>query len=86
MVLARLFPVELHAEEVLARCELRRDEFLLRLDAEEVVVVDELLVLDVERVTAEAGAVGEDDARAVRVRDLDFSKTATLSGTADAPG
>src|SRR5262245_61694230 len=61
---------ELHAERVLARLELGRDELLLRLDAEEVVDVVQLLILDEQRMAAEARAVGKDDARAVRVLDL----------------
>ena len=88
---------ELHAERVLAGLQdFRRDELLLRLDAEEVVDVVELVVLDEQRVTAEARAVGEDARRAAfasvistlarilyeRLRTL----TATPSGTGAVPG
>ena len=65
---------ELHAEHVLARLERLGDELLLRRDAEEVVDVPELPVLEEQRVAAEAGAVGEDHALGVRARDLDLGQ------------
>ena len=45
-----------------------RHELLLRLDAEEVVDVVQLVILDEERVAAEARTVGEDHAGRVRHR------------------
>ena len=54
--------------------QLGRDELLLRLDAEEVVDVVQLLVLDEQRVAAEARTVREDHAGAVGVGDLDVGE------------
>ena len=54
VVLPGLLSRELHAERVLAGLQLRTDELLLRRDAEEVVDVVQLLVLDEQRVPAEA--------------------------------
>src|SRR5262245_19829580 len=62
---------EFHTEREFARLELLGDELLFRLDAEKVRDVVELPVLDEERVPADARAVGEDDARAVRFLDFD---------------
>src|SRR5262249_45420985 len=70
-VLAGLLAHELHAQRVLSRRELARDELLLWLDPEEVVDVIQLLVLDEQRVAAKPRSVREDDARAVAFRDLD---------------
>ena len=47
---------------------------LLRFDAQEVVNVVQLVVLDEQRVPAKARAVGEDDAGAIRIGDLDIGE------------
>ena len=65
---------ELHPEDVLAGREPLADELLLRRHADEAVHVEELAVLDEEGVAAEAGAVGDDHALGVRVRDLDVGE------------
>jgi hypothetical protein len=70
LVLARTLPGELHPKCVLAGRELGGDERLLRRNAEEVVDVVQLFVLEEQRVPAEARAAGKDAARAVRP-DLD---------------
>src|SRR5262249_17478011 len=62
---------KLHAKRIFARLELVRDELLLRLDAEEIVDVVQLPILDEQAVAAEARAVGEDDAGGVGIGDLD---------------
>jgi hypothetical protein len=56
---------------VLSWPKLRRHELLFWLDAKEVVDVVKLLVLDEQRVAAEARAVGENNARTIRIGDLD---------------
>jgi len=56
---------ELDADHVLAGAGCITDQALLGRDAEEVVDIDELTVLDVQRMFAEARAVGEQDALAV---------------------
>ena len=61
VVLPRFLPDELHAQRVLAGLECGRDKLLLWLDAEEIVDVVELLVLDEQRVTAEARTHLEND-------------------------
>src|SRR5262249_50528764 len=71
-VLARLLARELHPKGVLAGLDVSlRDKLLLGLDAEEVVDVMQLPALHEKRVAAEAGSVREDDARGVRIADLD---------------
>src|SRR5262245_54157304 len=60
VVLAGRFPGELHAQHVLAWLEFARGELLLGLDAEAVVEVVQLLVLEEQRVAAETRAVRED--------------------------
>ena len=59
-VLAGALPDELHAERIFARLQLAGDELLLRLDAEEVLHIVQLLVLHEQGVTAEARTMGED--------------------------
>ena len=56
-VLPRLFSNESHAQRVLAGSESLRDELLFRLDAEEVVYVVQLSILDERDVTAETRAM-----------------------------
>src|SRR5579872_6375106 len=66
---------ELHAKRVLAWLQFnRRDELLLGLDAKEVVDVVELVVLDKQRMPAEARAVRKDHAAGIRVGDFDIGK------------
>ena len=59
---ARPLTDELHTKRVLALREFARDELLLGLDAEEVVNVVKLAVLDEQGVPAEARAMRENDA------------------------
>jgi len=69
-VFASLLSDELHPQRVLAGFEFARDEPLFRLDAKEVVDVVESRVLDEQRMAAESGTLGENDAGAVRIGDL----------------
>src|SRR5262249_43848531 len=71
---AGLVANELHAERVLARLELIGDKLLLRLDAQEVVAVMQLPVLDVQSMAAEARAVRKDHTGTIRVGDLDVGQ------------
>src|SRR5262245_57184370 len=64
-VLSGLFPDELHPQRMLARSERWRDELLFRFDAEEVIDVVQLAILDEERVAAEAGAMRENHAAGI---------------------
>src|SRR6185503_10610524 len=61
----RFFASERHAKGMLAGREFLRDELLLRFEAEEVVHVMQLSILDEQHVAAEARAMSED--HAVRV-------------------
>jgi hypothetical protein len=63
------------------RLELRRHELLLGLDAEEIVNVVHLLILDEQSVAAEARAVGEDNAGAIGLLDLDVGKNLVRAAT-----
>lgn len=67
-------PDKFHAEGVFAGLKVRRDECLFGLEAEEIVNVIQLLILDEERMTAEARAVGKNYARAARIGDLDVGE------------
>ena len=73
-VLAARLLRELHAEHVAAGLEPVGYEVLLGRDAEEVVDVVQPLVLQEQRVAAEARAVGEDHALGVRARQLDLGE------------
>jgi hypothetical protein len=95
VVLADTLLRELRTERILAGLKLLRDELLFRLDAQEVVDVIQLLVLDKQRMTAEARAVGKNDAGAIgsvisKSASILYERprvfTATPSGTGEVPG
>src|SRR5262249_30230589 len=73
--LARGFADELHPEDVFTWLKfLGGDKVLFRFDAEEVVNVVQLLVLEEERVPPKARAMREDHADGVRVGDFDVGQ------------
>ena len=72
---ARTGARELHAERVFAGLQfLSRNEVLLGFDAQEVVDVVQLVLLDKQGVPAKARAVGEDDAGGIRIGDYDVGE------------
>src|SRR3954454_14399710 len=64
--------VELHAEDVAARCDLGSALDVEEVDAVEVVAIPRPSVLDVQRPAADAAALGDDHALAAVSPDLDL--------------